>query len=523
MFNCNKWKVGQGTTFLVAVIAGVVAAVFYFYVPTVILGQVGEKAILSRDKNGSLSDTTKSWMDPHYDMSMSVYTFSILNSADVEAKNAKLKVLEKGPYVFDEIQHKRASFFENDTRIVYRNYKIYFFNKTKSCSSCFLTDTVTIPNIVLQTIIDKLPDNRILKALVDTLLRVEKEKLFVTTSVGKILFDGYEDELIGKICNSNPIVRSFCRAQKIPLKVGLFYQKNGTDDGTYEIGTGVGDIMDLSKVYKHNGINATIAYYGPKAREIKGTDGQMFPPGLDRRASNYLDIFVGQLCRSIEMERTGSTSYENVEVYTYGPSRNMHDIDLQRANGFCNPNSPRFFNNTYIQESGCAPSGVMDVSSCLPGNPRIYMSQPHFYGSHPAVHDAIDGLKSPSEDDKTELGIEPTASVVVYANQRTQLNLAIINGGLPSLENIQPKIVPLIWIHEVATFDNNTKDQLKTLTAAKRYVFFVSVGTFLCFCFFIVGFGVLFAISSRKQDADAVPLLVDEEPINEGRVEQETL
>ncbi|CAD5222398.1 unnamed protein product [Bursaphelenchus xylophilus] len=513
--NCNRWKVGQFSTLSLAIVAGLLAAVLYFYIPNVIQKQINEKAVLSEDEFGNYSDTTKSWKDPKYDMAMSVYTFSVLNAAEVESNNTRPRVVEKGPYVFDEVQHKRIQFAANDTRVFYRNYKYYFFNQNKSCDDCLLTDVVTVPNIVLQTIIDKIPNNVIIKGLVDIVLRAQKEKIFITATVGGLLFEGYEDPLISKICNSNPMVRAFCRAQKIPLKVGLFYGKNGTEDGLYEIGSGTGDISELSKVFTFNRKNHTDAYYGPKAQQIKGTDGQMFPPGINSRDSYFLDLFVGPLCRSIELERTGSRNYEGVWVYTYGPSRNMHDIDLQRGLGFCNPNSPRYFNNTYIQEKGCAPMGIMDVSSCMPGNPRIYISQPHFYGSHPAVHDAIDGLAPISDNDKTEIGIEPATSAVVYADQRTQLNLGVINGGLPSLSTVSPRIIPLIWLRDSASFDEGTKAQLSGLAGTKKDIFIASIGTFLFFCLSIVAFGVIFAVRSRQQESDTVPLLADEQALAE--------
>lgn len=200
------------------------------------------------------------------------------------------------------------------------------------------------------------------------------------------------------------------------------------------------------------------------------------------------------------MERIGSKTYEDVPLYTYGPASSMHDIDLQKANGFCNPNTPRYFNNTYIQPKGCAPVGVMDVSSCIDGNARIYMSQPHFFGSHPALHDAIEGLAPASEDnDNTVLGIEPATAVVVFADQRTQLNVGVINGGLPSLKAMGPRIIPLIWIRELATFDAATRKQLLMLTGIRGGVFVASIVSFLLFCSAFVGTGIIIVLRSRQQ------------------------
>jgi hypothetical protein len=131
------------------------------------------------------------------------------------------------------------------------------------------------------------------------------------------------------------------------------------------------------------------------------------------------------------MEYYGQSSYQSVPVYLYHPAKSMNNIDLQRELGFCNPDTPVFFNNTYIQQKGCLPAGVMDVSSCLPGNPKIYMSQPHFLGSPAALRETMIGMHEPNpKDDGAEIGIEPATGAVVFAQQKTQLNLGVTNGRL---------------------------------------------------------------------------------------------
>lgn len=111
--------------------------------------------------------------------------------------------------------------------------------------------------------------------------------------------------------------------------------------------------------------------------------------------------------RTIELEYFDQSSYQGVPVYLYHPAKSMNNIELQRELGFCNPNTPVYFNNTYIQSKGCLPIGLMDVSSCLPGNPNIYMSQPHFSGSPAALREALIGMREPnSKNDGTEIGIE---------------------------------------------------------------------------------------------------------------------
>lgn len=49
----------------------------------------------------------------------------------------------------------------------------------------------------------------------------------------------------------------------------------------------------------------------------------------------------------------------------------------------------------------------MDVSSCLPGSPRIYISQPHFLDTPHELWAAMEDLAPPSENDRTFVDIEP--------------------------------------------------------------------------------------------------------------------
>lgn len=52
----------------------------------------------------------------------------------------------------------------------------------------------------------------------------------------------------------------------------------------------------------------------------------------------------------LELENVGSLEIDGIFSNTYHPSKSWNDISLQRKLGFCNPQSPVYFNNTYVQE-----------------------------------------------------------------------------------------------------------------------------------------------------------------------------
>jgi hypothetical protein len=63
------------------------------------------------------------------------------------------------------------------------------------------------------------------------------------------------------------------------------------------------------------------------------------------------------------------------------------------------------------------------MSTCLPGNPRIYISQPHFKGSPDELREAIEGMPPAMDDDLSVFNIEPITGVIVEVQQRQRFVL----------------------------------------------------------------------------------------------------
>uniref|UniRef100_A0AC35FZA0 Uncharacterized protein n=1 Tax=Panagrolaimus sp. PS1159 TaxID=55785 RepID=A0AC35FZA0_9BILA len=323
-------------------IAGALMIVFGIVIllafPTYIAKKIENENYLGHEPNGSLNAMTKSWLTPTYDMKLSIWVYSVTNAKAV-VNGAKPHVIEKGPYTFIEKQSKNYTFLIGDERILYFNNHTYHFSQNDSCLTCFLNDKVTVPNILLQKLIDahddasflvkftieeaiklanetvfltvnKLIDAHddasfLLKFAIEEATKLANETLFLTVNVGDLLFNGYNDPLVSSICKY-PGVSTICKSLGIPEKVGLFYGQNNTDDGSYLINTGLKSAKDLGKLYAWK--NMTVLpgkyWYGPQARMINGTDGQLFSPFL--LPNQKLTIFVGQICRSIDMEVTGA-------------------------------------------------------------------------------------------------------------------------------------------------------------------------------------------------------------------------
>ena len=98
---------------------------------------------------------------------------------------------------------------------------------------------------------------------VDLFLKGEKEKLFVTHTVGNILFNGFQDPLLNAMTDLKAILKEFVPDGAFMDKFAFFYARNGTDwvDGVFNMYTGAGNVQDMGIVHSWN-------YRNVKSRSI---------------------------------------------------------------------------------------------------------------------------------------------------------------------------------------------------------------------------------------------------------------
>jgi hypothetical protein len=79
--------------------------------------------------------------------------------------------------------------------------------------------------------LDYVKDNLIARSIFDVIFKRTGEKVFTTTTVRELLFDGYKDPLISKWCSDG--MKTFCDMLKIPERIGLFYQVSSNYNSTH--------------------------------------------------------------------------------------------------------------------------------------------------------------------------------------------------------------------------------------------------------------------------------------------------
>uniref|UniRef100_A0A8R1HZ51 CD36 family protein n=1 Tax=Caenorhabditis japonica TaxID=281687 RepID=A0A8R1HZ51_CAEJA len=433
------------------------------------------------------------------------------------------KPRQPGSEYQEKIYHQFAL---NDTRVFYKNQKKYIFNRNASCPTCDLDVKVTIPNVVFQKLVDvsniTIFGVRI-RFAIEAVLKLVKEAPYITVHVREALFDGYEDPIIDLVCK-NQILKFLCETNTIQKRVGFFYEQNGTTDGIYEVDTGVPSPFKIGHLYTWN--NLTMMPEGTwdseYARMINGTDGQLFSPMLKRE--QRLTLFVPQICRSVQMEYQKDVSVSGVPSWRYIPPQDLYDPALPQNRAFCNKaGMPRFFDNTTVQIENCLPAGLIDLSRCQSGSPRVYLSNPNFYNSPKELWHAVTGLAVPSpSNDVTYVDIEPVAGVPARAKRIMQINVGMVKGDLSITKNTTNVIVPVLWMNDTAYFDDATRDQLYEIFKAKHFSF---IGGVVCLSLGLVAWLAVFVVIiayTRQANDDEYGRLVLEDDDDEVPPQNET-
>eukprot|EP00795_Rhopilema_esculentum_P000574 gene574-10262_t len=135
----------------------------------------------------------------------------------------------------------------------------------------------------------------------------------------------------------------------------------------------------------------------------------------------------------------------------------------------------------------CYGTGVLHIGQCLPMNPPILMSGPHFYQGDPMYYEAIDGLKPNPEKHGTFLYVEPYTGITMKAFKRLQVNIEIQND--PGYEVIMHKVrdflYPIMYIEEHGLVGDADAKKFKN-----QVYFAVSLGEYLQYGLIALG-GVL--------------------------------
>nr|KAG5697775.1 hypothetical protein BaRGS_026732 [Batillaria attramentaria] len=278
----------------------------------------------------------------------------------------------------------------------------------------------------------------------DYLLRHANEDLFIKLTPGQLLW-GYEDPLLKE---AKDLLARFNISLPIDDKFGLFYKQNGTDDGVYEIYSGIDTTDHFAEIVTWNG-NESLSYWTTaQANAINGSDGTLYPPFVDTSQSYYL--FSSDLCRSLVIKYSDTYTLKGIDLARFKVPREAF-VNVSYGQGFCTPND------------NCLPSGLLNASVCRQNAPIVF-SLPHFLDGDPDIRNRVIGMNPNRAEHQSVIDIEPITGVVMNAAKRLQINAFITNiSHIQDTRNFHQYVVlPILWLDESATIDDKSAHDFKS-------------------------------------------------------------
>lgn len=447
------------------------------------------------------SDSYKNWQAPKTPIYFQVWFFDIVNAQEV-LNGEKPAVVQKGPYTYREHREKfDITYYDNGTLTYLENRSFNFDREMSVGSENDTFHTISLPAITIMEMLKW--EYSAIKWLANVLMKDTGENLIQELSVHDLMW-GYEDPLL-------KAAKKAAAQFKIHLDIsdmfGLFYNQNNSNDGLYQIFSGIKGLDNFGNIISWNGQTELNYWTNHSANMINGTDGTIYPPFIDLKETKYL--FSSDLCRSLGMTYTKGVNVKNIDLARFvAPDIMFGNVTTNPYNaGFCTP------------AGNCLPSGLLNVSVCRTGAPVI-MSMPHFLGCDQDTVDAIVGLRPNREEHQSYIDIEPMTGVAMSVGKRLQINTYLEHiEGFDDLKNIKkPIFMPIMWLNESALISDQDAGDFKSqvvdkimLTTVVKYGL-IALGAVMIICVILV----LVATKVKKMCID-VKVDDDDEPILQPR------
>ena len=409
-----------------------------------------KKEIANNVKIAPGSQVYDQWKKPTIPIYFEIYAFNIVNPLEVMEGKPPF-VQEKGPYSYREIREKVNITWEGDN-VNYNQVTHYVFDPETSCDGCDDTKdyvtSVNIPYVTVLHILKSLVNSKFVDEVVSAVMEYLKEDLFETKSVNETIwgyketmfevYDKFREELgpdIGKLLPFVPPVFAL--------------QPNPNFDGNTTINTGKShiDLVGCYQRWKDN-FKFLHIWHSTYANMLNGTDGSIYKPDISKDDTLY--IFINQICRSLNIDYIGEVSIRGIRGYQFHPPTYLFESGSINPDNkaFCNPN--------------CLPTGLLSVNACVPFNAPIVVSSPHFLNGNKSLQKMILGLKPDEEKHDTFVSIEPKTGVLLQASKRLQFNIDVEPmDGIKDLQNVKAAYIPIMWINEHVSIDEDNANKLK--------------------------------------------------------------
>ena len=465
------------------------------------------------------SESFPFWKDIPVPIYERFYFFNITNPQEIERFGAKPNLKEIGPFTYRMYLNKTRVTFNPNGTVTYREKKTWYFRRDLSVADeSQIVTTLNGPLALTLTLIQSAPSA--VRVIVNLALEALTEGFFIKRSVKQLLFQGYPDVLTSFAPLMNPDITQYTSG-----RFAWLIGKNATDDGIFNVFTGVDDIETFNLIDNFKNLSQLPYWLTQECNSFKGaTNGEARPP---LAGETSVRIFHPDLCRILELEYNNThiadgtddlvarryllsektfknsadhppnacydTKFKSRSSSVIGnqatpaTSRLQSILNLRRTlPSLLSPPPP-----VAQAQTTKLPSGVFDISKCKYGVP-IVVSPPHFMGSDLYYRSAIEGLKPNESRHNFWLDVDPTTGTTISLAARVQINVAINKGPGFRYRNVPNIVFPVFWQEMMIEMDPVVGEKLwlashlpTILGSVTSYSFF-SMGILLTFSALII-------------------------------------
>lgn len=163
---------------------------------------------------------------------------------------------------------------------------------------------------------------------INRMIKLTGSRLVPHHTVAELLFEGYEDPLITE---SRKI------GMPVPFdKFGWFYGRNNTvSDGYFQIKTGKDDLNELDEMYSWKGNTTLNLWWGDKCNSLNNISASDFQAPFQTKPRDYIEIFVGDICRPLKLPYKDTVFKQGVKSYRYMASSDLFSYSVKENLCYC--------------------------------------------------------------------------------------------------------------------------------------------------------------------------------------------
>ncbi|KAH8345862.1 hypothetical protein KR067_007776 [Drosophila pandora] len=367
------------------------------------------------------------WQRPGVIRLTKLYIYNVTNP-DGFLSGEKPKLQEVGPFVYrEDMQKVNVKFDENNYTVSYQHKKILQFVPELSIDKDTPIVTPNIPLLTLTSLSPKL--GYLLSKTISVVVSAAKFKPFINVTAEQLAF-GYDDALVS-------LAHRFYPKHMRPMEqMGLLLGRNGTLMEVSSIKTGMQSMDQFGYIDSLNGMDHLPHWNEEPCTSIAGSEGSFFPP-RDLTKSDMVHIYDKDLCRIIPLKYVERTEKDGIAADLFRLPNNSYGDAAHNPENRC-----------YDTSEYEAIQGLQNISPCQYGAP-VFISNPHFFESHPDLLNSVEGLSPDREKHETYFKIQPKLGVPLEGKVRIQLNLKVTHAkDIYPVRDFRDFVFPVMWLEE---------------------------------------------------------------------------